>query len=151
MASPYWFCGTHLRLLVDEYQTGSGYDLIEGRFPPGVETYRQTRYDELICVPEGNFTVYTNTGKATLAPGESIFIPRNTPHVVMSTGEDANQALTIASPGGFGQLIRRVGIPDLYEGIPPGQANDLGLFVEWAHEIGDVIIGAPGARPVRKK
>lgn len=148
MASPYWFCGTHLRLLVDEYQTGSGYDLIEGRFPPGVETYRQTRYDELICVPEGNFTVYTNTGKATLAPGESIFIPRNTPHAVAGTGPAVNRSLTITSPGGMAALVRTVGIPDPAEGIPLGCSNEVGLFLQLSQQTGAVILGAPGARPV---
>jgi mannose-6-phosphate isomerase-like protein (cupin superfamily) len=153
MNPPYWLFGAHLRILADEQLSHSPYDLIEGYFPPGTETplHLHTRYDELIYVLNGAFTIYTDSDTVTLTAGGHFFIPRNTPHVVMSTGEDANQALTIASPGGFGQLIRRVGIPDLYEGIPPGQANDLGLFVEWAHEIGDVIMGAPGARPVRKK
>jgi quercetin dioxygenase-like cupin family protein len=114
MTFPYWFFGTHLRLLTEVHQTGSAYDLIEGRFPPGTETHLHlhTRYDELIYVLEGTFTVYTNAGKATLSQGEHIFVPRNTPHTVAGTGLAANRSLTITSPGGFADLVRSVGIPD---------------------------------------
>jgi quercetin dioxygenase-like cupin family protein len=150
MTFPYWFFGTHLRLLSDEHQPGPGYDLIEGFFPPGTQTHLHlhTRYDELIYVLEGAFTVYTHAGKATLAPGEHIFVPRNTPHTVAGTGKATNRSLTITSPGGFADLVRTVGIPDLAEGIPPGHSNDVGLFLRLTQETGDLILGAPGALPV---
>jgi quercetin dioxygenase-like cupin family protein len=153
MTSPYWFFGTHLRLLTDEHQSSFGYDLIEGRFPPGTETHLHlhTRYDELIYVLEGTFTVYTHDGKATLTPGEHIFGPRNTPHAVAGTGHAANRSLTITSPGGLANLVRTVGIPDLAEGIPPKHANDVGLFLALTHETGDVILGTPGARPLLRQ
>src|SRR5688500_12672658 len=88
MNPTYWFFGTRLRILADEQQTGSRYDLIEGDFPAGTETplHLHTRYDELIYVLEGAFTVYTNTGTVTLAPGDFLFVARNTPHVVAATG-----------------------------------------------------------------
>jgi quercetin dioxygenase-like cupin family protein len=150
MNTPYWLFETHLRILHDAQETGSGHDLIEGRFPPGIETplHLHTRYDELIYVLEGAFTVYTNTGTVTLAPGEHLFVPRHTAHVVAGSGPGANRALTIASPGGLATLVRTVGIPDVTEGIPPGQGNDMALFLRLTQENGDVILGAPGARPV---
>ncbi len=150
MNTPYWFFETHLRVLHDAQETGGGYDLIEGRFPPGIETplHLHTRYDELLYVLEGAFTVYTNTGTVTLAPGESLFVPRNTSHVVAGTGPGVNRALTIASPGGLARLVRTVGIPDVTEGIPPGHPNDMVLFLRAAQETGDILLGSPGARPV---
>ncbi len=153
MNPPYWLFGAHLRILAEEQLNHAPYDVIEGYFPPGTETplHLHTRYDELIYVLNGAFTIYTDSDPVTLTAGGHLFIPRNRPHVVVSTGEAVNQALTVASPGGLATLIRTVGIPDLYEGIPPGQGNDLGLFVQLAHQVGDVILGATGARPVRKK
>jgi quercetin dioxygenase-like cupin family protein len=150
---PYWFFGARLHILAGEQQTESRYDLIEGYFPTGTETplHLHTKYDELIYVQEGEFTVYTDTGTVVLAPGESLFVSRNTPHVVAATGQLVNRGLTIASPSGLARLIRAVGIPDLAEGIPPGQPNDLGLFIELSAATGDVIQGAPGARPAPKK
>ncbi|HEX8529491.1 MAG TPA: cupin domain-containing protein [Cytophagales bacterium] len=153
MNPPYWFFGARLRILADGPQTESRYDLIEGDFPAGTETplHLHTQYDELIYVREGEFTVYTDAGTVVLAPGQSVFVPRNTSHAVEASGRAGNRALTIASPAGFAALIRAVGIPDATEGIPPGQPNDLGLFIELAAKSGDVIEGAPGARPVVKK
>jgi quercetin dioxygenase-like cupin family protein len=152
MNPPYWLFGAHLRILIDAQLTHSNYDLIEGYFPPGLETplHLHANYDELIYVLNGTFTVYSDSGTVTLTAGGHIFIPRNTTHAVVGSGEAANQALTVASPGGFARLVRTVGIPDLNEGIPPGETNDMGLFVQLAYEIGDVILGAPGARPVLK-
>lgn len=153
MTPPYWFFNAHLRIVLDEQHTHSNYDLIEGRFPAGMETplHLHTKYDELIYVLEGEFTVYTNTGAATLTAGEHIFIPRNTPHVVAAPGKTINRALSIASPSGFGKLLRAIGIPDIAESIPPGQSNDMGLFLELSNESGDVILGTPGARPTLYK
>jgi quercetin dioxygenase-like cupin family protein len=153
MNPAYWLFGTRLRILANEQQTDSRYDLIEGDFPAGTETplHLHTKYDELIYVQEGAFTVYTDTGTVVLAPGESLFVPRNTPHVVAATGPAGNRGVTIASPSGFARLIRTVGIPEATDGLVPQTPNDLGLFIQLSAESGDVIQGAPGARPVRKK
>jgi quercetin dioxygenase-like cupin family protein len=146
----FWRPSAHL---ADGQQTESRYDLIEGDFPAGTETplHLHTKYDELIYVREGEFTVYTAARTVVLAPGESLFVPRNTSHVVEASGRARNLVLTLASPAGFATLIRAVGIPDATEGIPPGQPNDLGLFIEHSGKSGDVIQGAPGARPAPKK
>jgi quercetin dioxygenase-like cupin family protein len=153
MNPPYWLFGAHLRILVDERLSHSNYDIVEGYFPPGIETplHLHTQYDELIYVLNGTFTVYTDSGTVKITAGGHLFIPRNTPHAVVGSGEAANQALTVASPGGLSRLIRTVGIPDLSEGIPPGETNDMGFFLQLARQSGDVILGAPGARPVLKK
>ncbi len=78
MNPPYWFFGARLRILADGPQTESRYDLIEGDFPAGTETplHLHTKYDELIYVREGEFTVYTDAGTVVLAPGESVFVPQ---------------------------------------------------------------------------
>lgn len=153
MTTPYWLFGTNLRVLTDEQQTYSQYDIIEGRFPAGTETplHVHTKYDEFLYVLEGIFTVYTDTGTVTLLPGQHIFIPRNTPHVVAAIGQTINRGLTIASPSSFGKLIRTVGIPDTEDNLPPDIANDMGLFIQLSEETGDIILGSPGARPTLKK
>jgi mannose-6-phosphate isomerase-like protein (cupin superfamily) len=149
MTCPYWLFELHLRVLAEGQHNETGYDLIEGRFPPGTQTHLHlhTRYDELIYVLEGALTVYTYTGAVTLMPGQHAFIPRSTPHVVAAAGPSVNRSLTIATPGGVGQLIRTVGVPDHNEGVAQGQHNDLGLFLLLSLQTGDIILGSPGARP----
>lgn len=149
MAQPYWLFGTHVTILADEQQTNKQYDLVEGRFSPGAETppHLHTKYSELIYVLEGEFTVYTDTGVATLADGGHIFIPMNTPHSVVGSGEGLNRAITVASPSGFANLIRSVGTPGSFDSLPPDQSNQMGLFMKLSEEIGDVLLGPPGTRP----
>jgi quercetin dioxygenase-like cupin family protein len=149
MAQTFWLFGTYLRILSDEQQTNSTYDLIEGQFPANIETplHLHSKYSELIYVLDGEFTVYTHKGKITLTPGEHLFIFPSMPHVVASSGKLVNRALTIASPSGFAKLIRTVGIPGTDATQPPDIPNDIGLFIELSKETGDIILGSPGARP----
>ena len=153
MTTPYWLFGTNLSILIDEQQTHSQFDVIEGRLPAGTETplHLHTKYDEFLYVLEGIFTVYTDSGTWTLEAGQHIFIPRNTPHVVAAIGLTINRGLTIASPSAFGKLIRTVGIPETDDKIFPYTANDMGLFIQLSEETGDIILGSPGARPTLKK
>jgi mannose-6-phosphate isomerase-like protein (cupin superfamily) len=152
MSPTYWLFGTHLTILADEQQTSSHYDLIEGRFPVGTQIplHLHAHYDESIYVLEGAFTLFTDTQIVTLRPGEQVLIPKNTPHVVVASEQTVNRALTVASPSGFGKLIRTVGIPGTSDNLPPDTPNDMGLFLQLSQETGDVILGAPGARPVLK-
>lgn len=152
MAQSYWLFGTHLTILTDEQQTNSRYDLIEGRFSVGTETplHRHTKYSESIYVLEGEFTVYTDAGAVTLSPGGHIYIPANTPHVVLATGGGESRAITVASPSGFAKLIREVGTPGSFDSLPPDQSNQMNLFLTLSEEIGDVLMGPPGTRPALK-
>ncbi len=152
MQQAYWLFGTHLTILTDEQQTDSRYDLIDGRFSAGAATplHRHTKYSELIYVVEGEFTVYTDTGVVTLSPGNHIFVPANTPHTVVASGEAESRGITVASPSGFAKLIRTVGTPGSFDSLPPDQSEQMGLFLELSEEIGDVLLGPPGTRPEMK-
>ncbi|GAB3220493.1 cupin domain-containing protein [Spirosoma arcticum] len=152
MAQLYWLFGTHLTILTDEQQTNSRYDLIDGRLAAGVETplHRHTKYSEAIYVLEGEFTVYTDSGAVTLIPGGHTFIPINTPHVVLASGDGENRALTVASPSGFAKLIRSAGTPGNFGSLPPDESNEMSLFLKLSEEIGDVLLGPPGTRPELK-
>jgi quercetin dioxygenase-like cupin family protein len=153
MSQIYWLFGAQLTILADEQQTNSTYDLVEGNFPAHMETplHLHTKYSEKIYVLEGEFTVYTDTEVVTLRTGDFIFVAPNRPHVVAASGNQVNRALTIASPSGFGKLIRSVGIPGNEAHLPPDIQNDFGLFMELSKVTGDVILGLPGARPALKK
>jgi quercetin dioxygenase-like cupin family protein len=149
MSQTFWLFNTYLRILASEKETDATHDLIEGHFPPNIETplHLHAKYSELIYVLEGKLTVYTNKEKITLSPGEHYFISPNTPHVVAASGKKINRALTIATPSGFAKLIRAVGIPGTDATQPPAMPNDMGLFIELSKETGDIILGSPGARP----
>lgn len=149
----YWLFGAKLTILLDEVQTQARYDLIEASFPDGTETplHLHSAYNEVMYVLEGEFTVYMECGETVMAAGQQILVPKNAPHVVAAFGNPINRALTIASPSGYARLIRTVGIPVTAASMPRIPSNDMGLFVQQSHELGDMILGSHGARPVLRK
>jgi quercetin dioxygenase-like cupin family protein len=149
MAQNYWLFGTHLTILVDEQKSNGNYDLIEGTLAEGVETplHLHSKYSEKIYVLEGEFTIYTPGKTITAKPGESFFIPENTPHVVAAGNSRKNRALTVASPSGFAKLIRNAGTLDNGSGILFEDPNTMERFMEFSEVIGDILLKPPGGRP----
>jgi quercetin dioxygenase-like cupin family protein len=138
-----WFFGSRLSIVADHTTTGGQYDLIEGYFPPDLQTppHRHTRYSEQLYVLEGELTVWAGENKRVLSAGESLLIPAYTPHVVASLGDRPACGLIVAAPSAFARFIAAVGT--LEETQPP----DMTLFECISAEIGDEILGPPGTYP----
>jgi uncharacterized RmlC-like cupin family protein len=98
-------------------------------------------------VLDGEFTVWTGGREAVLRPGDSLIIPAGTAHVVAATSGGPARALVIASPSGFARLITEVGTPVGGDGMPPSALPDLEPFLRVSAELGDEILGPPGALP----
>jgi quercetin dioxygenase-like cupin family protein len=149
MKKSYWLIGTRMSVLAGPADTGGRYDLVEGWFPPGAQVppHRHRRYSEQIYVLEGEFTVWAGRRKAVLHPGDDIIIPAGTAHAVHATGDGPARGLVVASPSGFARLITEVGTPDEGGEGPPSAATDMDLLRRVAAELGDEILGPPGALP----
>jgi len=146
MKNNFWLFGTFLTILEDESDTEGRYDLIEGTFTPGIETplHLHSKYSETLIILEGEFTVKIKGKTETLKPGQRIFIPKGTPHAVACTGSVKSKAITIASPSGFAELIRTVGLSgNEYE--QPTTPNNMVLFGQVSEIIGDQLLGFPGS------
>jgi quercetin dioxygenase-like cupin family protein len=149
MKTSYWLFGTRLSVLADPAKTGGRYDLIEGWFAPGTQTppHRHGAYSEQLYVLDGEFTVWLGGRKAVLRPGDDLLIPAGAAHAVAATGDGPGRALVVASPSGFARLITEAGTPDQGGGVPPSAAPDMDLFLRVSDELGDEILGPPGALP----
>jgi quercetin dioxygenase-like cupin family protein len=149
MKNSYWLFGTRLRVLADQTTTGGRYDLIEGWFSRGTQTplHRHAAYAEQVYVLDGEFTIWAGGRKAVLRPGDDFLIPAGTAHVVAATGDGPGRALVVASPSGFARLVTKAGSPDEGSGIPPSAATDMDVFLSVCAELGDEILGPPGALP----
>jgi mannose-6-phosphate isomerase-like protein (cupin superfamily) len=145
----FWFLGHRFTVLADHTDTGGRYDLIEGRQPAGSQTppHRHTRYDEQLYVLDGERTVWVGERKVVLRAGETFAIPAGAAHVVAATGAGPAHALVIASPSGFARLIQEAGTPDIGGAPPQPTPADLERFGRIAAEVGDEILGPPGALP----
>lgn len=143
MTKALWFFGSRLTIVADHATTGGQYDLIEGYFSPGTQTplHRHTRYSEQLYVLEGEFTVWAGENKAVLGVGESFLISPCTPHTIGVFSDKPARGLIIAAPSGFARLIAAVGMRDETD------APDMALFDRISAEIGDEILGPPGALP----
>jgi quercetin dioxygenase-like cupin family protein len=150
MRKTYWLVGNRLSVLAGPKETEGRYDLVEGVSPPGTQTppHLHRRYSEQIYVLGGEFTVWTGGGRKTvLRPGEDFTIPAGTAHAVAATSNGPARALVVASPSGFARLITEAGTPDEGGGAPPSAASNMDLLLRVTAEVGDEILGPPGALP----
>jgi mannose-6-phosphate isomerase-like protein (cupin superfamily) len=152
MTQPLWFFGSRFNIIADHTTTDGKYDIIEGYFPPSIQTppHLHTRYSEQLYVLKGEFTVWAGDSakptlcerKVVLNTGESFLIAPGTPHVVASLSQKAARGLVIAAPSSFARLIAAVGTLD--ETALP----DMELFDRICAEIGDKVLGPLGALPL---
>lgn len=149
MRNSYWLFGTRLSVLAGHTETGGRYDLVEGWFAPGTQTppHRHGAYSEQLYVLDGEFTVWAGGRKTVLRPGDDLIIPVGTAHAVAATGDVPGRGLVVASPSGFAHLITAVGTPDGGDGVPPSAPPDPDLFLRVSAELGDEVLGPPGALP----
>jgi quercetin dioxygenase-like cupin family protein len=149
MRKSYWFFDHRLTIIAGPAETEGRYDLVEGWFPAGTQIppHRHRRYSEQVYVLEGEFTVWAGGGKAVLRPGEDVVIPPGTAHAIHVTGDGPARGLVVASPSAFARLVTEVGTPDDGSGVPRSAPTDMDRLRRVSAELGDEILGPPGALP----
>ena len=149
MKSSFWLFGSKLSILEREENTESEFDLIEGLFLPASQSpvHVHSKYTETFYVLAGEVTIYTPGQATVLQVGETFLIPKNVPHSIgNNSDEEPFTALCITTPSGFAKLIRSVGF-EVSDENPPERPHDMVLAAQICDEIGDIILGPPGARP----
>ena len=143
MTQSLWFFGNRFNIIADHTTTGGQYDLLEGYFPPGSQTplHRHTRYSEQVYVLSGEFTVWAGENKVVLNAGESFLIPLGTAHTIAVLSDRPARLLVVAAPSSFARLIATTGTLD------EAETPDMALIERITAEIGDEILGPPGALP----
>ncbi|RBM21761.1 cupin domain-containing protein [Streptomyces sp. PT12] len=140
--------GQELRIsiLTSAEETDGHYDVSDSFMPAGAATplHAHTRYEERLWVSSGSLTVWAGADKVTLRSGDFYTIPLHVPHAI-AAGADGARALNISSPAGFAELIARTATP--LHLATNETALDVELFNAVGTEIGDIILGPPGATP----
>jgi mannose-6-phosphate isomerase-like protein (cupin superfamily) len=87
-------CGEH---------TGGAYTLCETIEPPGsgAGLHRHPTYDETFIICAGHFDFHLAGKDIKVGPGETVFVPRGTPHSFTCAGPEPGRQLIISSPGGI--------------------------------------------------
>ena len=135
-----------IRILTTAEETNGQFDLVDAVMPPGAMTplHLHTRYEARIWVVSGSFQLWAGDEAVTLHPGDFYTIRMNVPHAIHA-GPDGGRALTLSSPAGFGKLIAQAATP--VDRASPETELDLELFMAVTAELGDVVLGPPGALP----
>jgi len=99
--------GRDLRILIDGERTDGGYTVVEVRTTPdaGPPPHVHTAEDEHLHVLEGELTVTVGDAEHTLGPGDELTLPREVPHHVRASTEDARY-LTVCTPSGLETFLR---------------------------------------------
>ncbi len=84
---------------------------------------------------------------AALGPLELIVIPPGTAHAFHVTADGPGRALVVTSPSGFARLVTQVGTADDRSDVPPSAPTDMHLLHRVSAELGDELLGPPGALP----
>jgi carboxymethylenebutenolidase len=149
MRKAYWLGGGRLSVIAGPTATEGRYDLVEGWFPAGTQIapHRHRRYSEQVYVLEGEFTIWVGRRKTVLHRGDDVEIPTGTAHAIHVTGDGPGRGLVVAAPSGFARLVTEVGTLDDGRGVPPSVPTDLDLLQRLYAELGDEVLGPPGALP----
>ena len=109
--------------------TEGAYTLCETIEPPGsgAGLHRHPTYDETFIICEGRFDFVVNGKSLSVGPGETLVVPRGTPHAFKCAGPENGRQLIISSPGGiFEHFIDEVIASQVDSGDPskPAPAID---------------------------
>jgi quercetin dioxygenase-like cupin family protein len=107
--------------LAESKDTNGAFCLIEATLVPGNEPppHEHSREDELFYVLDGEFDVYVGERAFKVQAGESIFLPRFTPHAFVIRSPRLRM-LSIFVPGGLEDAFRSMSTPPEYLDLPSG-------------------------------
>jgi len=108
----YLFLGVRMVIHISGERTDNQLCLIEGFMPPGGDNglHVHLNEDESMYLISGELEVTVGNLDFRMRPGESYFVPRNTPHRVRNVGVTEARTLLIDTPGTFSDLIREAGV-----------------------------------------
>jgi mannose-6-phosphate isomerase-like protein (cupin superfamily) len=119
-APAYWFVDVLWVILVDGEQSGGRYSLMEQwmRKGAGPPLHVHGFSDEHFYVLDGQMEMQVGEKRMTAGAGQSVWIPRRTPHGFKVTSEICH-ALNSYTPAGFEQAVKGLAKPAERREIPP--------------------------------
>lgn len=117
-------------------ETQGKFSIVEETSPVGsiVPPHFHNETDETIYVIEGKYE-FTCGGEIIIgAKGDTLFIPRKTPHGFRNISDKPSKLLAVISPSGFEKFFEEINKlpktqpPDMNEIIELGKKNDLELI-----------------------
>jgi mannose-6-phosphate isomerase-like protein (cupin superfamily) len=137
-----WFAGVKVIVRVRAAESDGRLGAWESEEPllTALPLHVHTREDEQVVLLEGTVAFVVGGRVHRLVAGDTLALPRGTPHAHVVTSQRA-RALTIAMPGGFEQLFVDLGVPALPGTTPP--PPDTAALAQAVARLGVQLVGPP--------
>ncbi|MEZ4386714.1 MAG: cupin domain-containing protein [Candidatus Krumholzibacteriia bacterium] len=102
--------GVEVRVIVPAAHTDGSLGLFEEITPPqvGPPLHRHHQEDEFFRVIEGRYRFRAGDEDVEAGPGDSLLVPRGTPHCFINVGDTPGRLFMGLTPGGFEGFFARV-------------------------------------------
>ena len=129
--------GLSLRLILPAEATGGALSVLEEEDAPGAgpPLHIHRAEEELFHVLAGHYSFRVGDATFDAAPGDSLMVPRGTPHSFICRGPETGRLLVTLSPGGFEGFFRAT---DAERVMPPG---DMPRILELAAQFHMEVLG----------
>jgi quercetin dioxygenase-like cupin family protein len=119
MAEAIWFLDTLMVPRVTGEESKGAFSLIEQELPEGSVTplHVQPGEDETFHVLDGRMTVHLDGREIAAGPGETVLVPRGTPHALRA--DTQARCLVLDVPAGHDRFFAAVGRPAPERTLPP--------------------------------
>ena len=100
--------GDELEIRVDGEASGGTLCVVVDHPQPGFRLvpHRHLREDETIHIVEGTFELVLGADTRTLGAGDTVFVPRGTPHAIRNAGDAPGRRLLVFHPAGIEAFFR---------------------------------------------
>jgi quercetin dioxygenase-like cupin family protein len=140
-----WFLDTLMLPQVTGEQSDGAFSLIEQHLPSGSLTplHVQPHEDETFHVLEGHMTIHVDGDELTAGPGETVLVPRGTPHALRA--DAPTRCLVLDVPAGHDRFFAAVGRPAPTRTLPPAPDGppDMAAMAAAAADARFEILGPP--------
>ncbi len=145
MADAIWFLDTLMVPQVTGEQSDGSFSLIEQHLPEGSVTplHVQRHEDETFHVLDGRMTFHLDGAEVGAGPGDTVLVPRGTPHAVRA--DAPARCLVLDVPAGHDRFFAAVGRPAPARTLPPPPDGppDMPAMAAAAAEARFEILGPP--------
>ena len=150
-AQVFWSMGNSFSVRVRSAESAGALTVLEVVAPPGSGPPLHThhREAEVFYVLAGRMRYRAGDESFELAPGASIYLPKDVPHAFRVIGDVPARFLALTAPGGIESLYEGLGRAPDREGLPERPtADEIGAWLRAAPSYGLEICGPPLPEPI---
>ncbi|MGK7926062.1 MAG: cupin domain-containing protein [Spirulina sp.] len=127
-----------IKFILSAAETSGQFDIAESQYSylGGPPLHIHTQQDETHYILEGKLRYQIEEEAIDLEPGDSIYIPKGTPHAWINLEQEPARAIVVLNPGGSEGFFQTVS-------SPPSEQIDFETLAKVARDYHTEIVGPP--------